>query len=65
MKRILITVAYWSASVLMLRIKSVQGHVYLPVKMEADAGFRMLMLKDMALIRYHKPGAKKSETPHC
>lgn len=46
-----------------LRIKSVQGHVYLPVKMEADAGFRMLMLKDMALIRYHKPGAKKSETP--
>ena len=44
-----------------LRIKSVQGHVYLPIKMEGETGFRMLMLTDIALIRYHKPGAKPSE----
>lgn len=43
-----------------LRIKSVQGHVYLPIKMEGETGFRMLMLTDIALIRYHKPGAKPS-----
>ena len=44
-----------------LRIKSVQGHVYLPIKMEGESAFRMLMLTDIALIRYHKQGAKPSE----
>lgn len=46
-----------------LRIKSVQGHVYLPLKTEEETDFRMLMLTDIALVRYHKPGAKKPETP--
>lgn len=44
-----------------LRIKSVQGHVYLPIKMEGESAFRMLMLTDIALIRYHKQGVKPSE----
>ncbi len=46
-----------------LRIKSVQGHVYLPLKKEKEENFRMLMLTDIALIRYHKPGAKKMDIP--
>ncbi len=46
-----------------LRIKSVQGHIYLPLKKDKEETFRMLMLMDMALIRYHKPGAKKMDIP--
>ena len=44
-----------------LRIKSIQGHVYLPLNTEGKTDFRMLMLTEMALIRYHKPGAMKME----
>lgn len=44
-----------------LRIKSVQGLVFLPKDKKNESKFRMLMLTDMALIRYHKPGAKKKD----